>query len=76
MYILDDHDEEREFNAEGLALVLWAGDEGSGYVGAHDLQDGRLDVLIGESLDVSVVNWIKVRVLCLSQICSGLLPME
>lgn len=37
MYILDDHDEEGKFNAEGLVLVLWAGDEGSGYVCAHDL---------------------------------------
>jgi hypothetical protein len=37
MYILDDHDEEGEFNAEGLVLILRAGDEGSGYVGAHDL---------------------------------------
>lgn len=33
------------------------GDEGSGDIGAHDLQDRRLDVLVGESFDMAVVNW-------------------
>jgi hypothetical protein len=28
MYILYDHDEEGEFDAEGLALILRTGDEG------------------------------------------------
>jgi hypothetical protein len=36
MYILDDHDEEGKFDAQCLGLVLRAGDEGGGYVGAHN----------------------------------------
>ena len=36
--------------------VLGAGDEGSGDVGAHDFEDGGLNVLICDSLDVSVLN--------------------
>jgi hypothetical protein len=32
--------------------------------------------LVGETLDVAVVDWIRRGVLCLSQIWSGLLPIE
>ena len=35
-YIFDDHEEEGEFDAKGLLILLGAGDEGGGDVGAHD----------------------------------------
>ena len=55
-YILDDHDEEGQFDAEGLLFDLWTGDEGSGDIGAHDFEHRGLDILISDPLDVSVVN--------------------
>ena len=54
--VLDDHDEEGELDAEGLVGVGWAGDVVGGDVGAHDLEDGGLDVGIGDALDVSVAD--------------------
>ena len=56
MYVLDDHDQEGQFDSQGLAFVLGTGDEGSGDVGAHDLQHRRLDVLIRDSLYVPVLD--------------------
>jgi hypothetical protein len=35
-----------------------------------------LDILVGDTFNVSIVNWIANELLCLSQICRGLLPME
>jgi hypothetical protein len=37
MYVLDDHDQERQLDAECLFGVGGAGDEGGGDVGPHDL---------------------------------------
>ena len=56
MYIFDDHDKEGQFDAECFFLVFGAGDEGRRDVSAHDLQHGRLNILVSESLDVAVVN--------------------
>jgi hypothetical protein len=53
-YILNDHDQEGELDGERLLLVDGAGDKVRGDVGAHDLEHGRLDIGIGQSLDVSV----------------------
>ena len=53
-YVLDDHNEERKLDGEGLLLVDWAGDEVSGHIGSHDLENGGLNISICESLDVSV----------------------
>jgi hypothetical protein len=39
LYILDDHDEEGQFDAQRFCFVLRTGDEGSGDVGAHDFED-------------------------------------
>jgi hypothetical protein len=75
-YIFDDHDEEGEFDAQGFLFVLRTGYEGCGDIGAHDFEDRRLDVLVSEALDVSIVNCIDPKLLCLSQICRGLLPIE
>ena len=76
VYIFDDHDKEGQFNAERLTFILGAGDEGGGDISAHDFKNWTLDILVGDALDVSVVNCMKGFLLCLSQIWSGLLPME
>ena len=56
MYVLDDHDQEGQLDPQGLVGVGGAGDEGSGHIGAHDLEDRRLDVLVGQPLDVAVLD--------------------
>lgn len=55
-YILDDHDQEGELDSQGFAGILRTGDKGSGYIGAHNFQDGRLDILVGDSFDVTILN--------------------
>ena len=54
-YIFDDHDKEGQFDAQSLVLIGRACDEGSGDVGAHDLEDRRLDILISQPFDVAVL---------------------
>lgn len=39
LYILDDHDEEWELDAECLLRICWTRNEIGGYVGAHDFED-------------------------------------
>jgi len=56
LQVLDDHHQERELDTEGLLRVGRAGDEVGGHVGAHDLQDGGLNVVIGQSLDVTIAD--------------------
>ena len=53
-YVLDDHDEEGKLDGKGLVLLDGAQDEVGRDVGAHDLQHGRLNVSVCQSLDVSV----------------------
>lgn len=74
-YVFDDHDQEGQLDSESLFFICGAGDVSCGDIGAHDFQDRRLNVLIGETLDVAIVDWIKNEILDLSQIWRGLLPM-
>lgn len=53
-YIFDDHDEERQLDAERLLGVRRTRDEVGADIRAHDLQHRRLDVLVGNALDVSI----------------------
>jgi hypothetical protein len=55
-YVLDDHDQEGELDSKGLLLLGWAGDVVCGNIGAHDFEDGGLNVGIGQSLDMTVAN--------------------
>ena len=55
-YILDDHDEERKLDSQSFLWIQWASDVVGGDVGAHDFEDGRLNVWISDSLDVTVAN--------------------
>lgn len=56
LQVLDDHDEKGELDSEGALRVGGAGDEGGGDVGAHDFEDGGLDVLVGDALDVAIAD--------------------
>ena len=56
MYILDDHNEERQLDTQSFLWVLRTGDECVCDIGAHDFENGRLNILIGEPLDMSIVN--------------------
>ena len=75
-YVLDDHDEEGQFDAKGLFGVFRTGHEGGCDVCAHDFENARLDVGVRQSFDVPVFDWVRENVLLFSQIWSGLLPIE
>ena len=53
-YVLDDHDEEGKLDGKSLLRVSGARHVVGGNIGAHDLDDGGLDVSIRQSLDVTV----------------------
>lgn len=54
LQILDDHDQKWQLDAQGLGGVSWTGDVGRADVATHDLQDARLDVAVGNALDVPI----------------------
>ena len=55
-YVLDDHDQEGELDGKGLLGVEGACDEVGAHVGAHDLEHGRGDVGVCDTLDVTVAD--------------------
>jgi len=55
-YVLNDHDEEGKLDGEGLLGVNGAGDVVGADVGAHDFENGRLNIGIGDSLDVAIAH--------------------
>ena len=54
LQVLDDHDEEGQFDGERLLRVEGRVDVVRRNVGAHDLEDGGLNIGIGDTLDVAV----------------------
>ena len=46
LQVLDDHDQEGKLDGEGLLLVNGAGDEVGGDIGAHNLENGGLNISI------------------------------
>ena len=56
LQVLDDHDQERQLDPQRLAVVRRAVDVVRAHVGAHDLQHARLDVLVGDALDVAIAH--------------------
>lgn len=56
MYILDNHDEKRQFDAQSFIFAGRAGDEGRGDVRAHDLEHRRLDILISQPLYMPILD--------------------
>jgi hypothetical protein len=55
-YVLDDHDQEGQLNAESPVRKVGARDERRRDVGRHDLKHRRLNVVIGDPLAVAVVD--------------------
>jgi len=55
-HVLDNHDQEGQLNSERLVLVGGARDVVSRHIGAHDLKDARLDVLVGDAFDVAIAD--------------------
>mmetsp|Transcript_84092 Transcript_84092/g.228361 ORF Transcript_84092/g.228361 Transcript_84092/m.228361 type:complete len:235 (+) Transcript_84092:81-785(+) len=56
LQVLDDHHQERQLDAQGLAGVCGASHVGRADVGPHDLENARLDIGIGQALDVAVAD--------------------
>jgi len=54
LQVLDNHDQERELDAQVFFRVGRGSNESSGYISTHDLQDTGLDIGICESLDVTI----------------------
>lgn len=55
-YVFDDHNEEGKLDSKGLLRVDRAGDVVGWNVGAHNFKDRRLNVGVGDSLDVAISN--------------------
>jgi hypothetical protein len=55
-YILNDHHKEGQLDAKGLLRVSRACDISGRYVGTSDLNDTRLNVLICDTLDVTILD--------------------
>ena len=49
-------DQEGQLDSERLLGVSGAGDVVGGHVGSHNFEHRRLDVLIGDALDVTIAN--------------------
>ena len=55
-YVLNDNDQEGELDGKRFVVFSWAGDKVCGNVGAHDLEDGGLNVAIRQSLNVTIAD--------------------
>mmetsp|Transcript_81599 Transcript_81599/g.229741 ORF Transcript_81599/g.229741 Transcript_81599/m.229741 type:complete len:239 (+) Transcript_81599:241-957(+) len=56
LQVLDNHHEEGQLNAQRLARIRRASDIGGAHVRAHDLEDARLDIGVGQTLDVAIAH--------------------
>lgn len=55
-YILDDHDQEGQLDRKCLLGVKWARDKVCAHVRAHDFENRRGNVGVGDTLDVTVAD--------------------
>ena len=62
LQVLDDHDKERQLDAQRLPGVGWAGDVGRANVGPHNLNHQGLDVVVCDALDVTIADLRHARV--------------
>ena len=53
-YVLDDHNQEGKLDSKGLLGINWASDVVGGDIGTHDFENGRLNIRISYSLDVTI----------------------
>lgn len=56
--VLDDHDEEGKLDAQRLLGVGGASDVAGVDVATDEFENGRVDVLVGETLNVTVTNFL------------------
>lgn len=56
LQILDNHDQKGQFNAESFLWIGRTGDVSGGHIGADDLEYERLNVVVGDTLDVSIAH--------------------
>ena len=56
--VLDDHYQERQLDAERLLGVRGAGDVSRANVCSHYFQHARLDIRIGDTLDVAIPHFL------------------
>ena len=56
LQVLDDHDQERQLDAQGLGWVSRAGNVCCADVAAHNLQHARLNVAVSDTLDVTIAH--------------------
>ena len=54
LQVLDDHDQERKLDSKSLLWIKRSVDIVCGNIGSHDLKDGRLNIRISDSFDVTV----------------------
>jgi len=54
LQVLDDHDQERQLDGKSLFGVKRSVDVVGGHVSSHDLENGGLNIGVGDSLDVAV----------------------
>lgn len=54
LHVLDNHDEIRQFDAQGLLGFRGTRDVRGGHIGAHNLQHERLNVRVRDPLDVTI----------------------
>ena len=72
-HIFDNHDEEWEFDTKRFLGIGWTRDVGCANVGSHNFQYQRLDVIVCDSLDMSVSNLSKSTYLI---ICYNITMLE
>lgn len=56
LHVLHQDDQEREFNAELLHLLVWTRDICRGDIAPRYLQDSAVDVIVSQSLNVPVLD--------------------
>ena len=56
LQVLDDHDQERKLDGQGLLWVERGVDVVGGHIGSHDLENRGLNIRISDSLDVTIAN--------------------
>lgn len=56
LHVLDDHDEEGQFDAQGLLGVGGTSNVGCGHVCPEDLQHQALDFAVCNTLDVAIAD--------------------
>ena len=54
LQVLDDHDQERKLDGQGLLWVKWRVNVVSRHIRSHDFENRRLNIWIRDSLDVTI----------------------